>query len=173
MLEPGDAVSRKDWFESERLTVLAVHQDGALVQAGRASPDYPVAPFFVGKAQIVPTPKTLENATWVSGLRLSDAPPSEEDAQTSAASKAAVEESFMRLCEALGIAATEQAFLEGAESRRHAEQDKKRLSFVLRHGLPMRREGAYRYHGVSRPLWHPTPEEAIDAALADDSGDFG
>lgn len=166
MLEPGDAVSRKDWFESERLTVLEVHQDGALVQAGRVSPDYPAAPFFVGKAQIVPTPKTWENATWAP-----DAP--EEDDRTSANPKVAVEESFMRLCEALGIAATEQAFFEGAEIRQCAEQDKKRLSFVLRHGLPMRREGAYRYHGVSRPLWHPTPEEAIDAALTDESGDFG
>lgn len=41
------------------------------------------------------------------------------------------------------------------------------LAFVLRHGVPMTREGRYRYHGVTPVDWHDTPRAAIQAAMAD------
>lgn len=41
------------------------------------------------------------------------------------------------------------------------------LEFVLAHGLPMQRDGKYRYHGVTEPIWHATKVEAIRAAVAD------
>lgn len=43
----------------------------------------------------------------------------------------------------------------------------KALAFVLRHGVPMERRGRYRYHGVTPPVWHATPEAAIEAAMGD------
>lgn len=39
------------------------------------------------------------------------------------------------------------------------------LQFVLANGVPMCREGKYRYHGVSEPIWHDSQEAAIQAAM--------
>lgn len=41
------------------------------------------------------------------------------------------------------------------------------LSFVLANGLPMNRDGLYRYHGVKKIVWHSTAMEAIKAAMKD------
>lgn len=41
------------------------------------------------------------------------------------------------------------------------------LEFVLANGLPLHRNGQYRYHGVSEPIWWPTQLEAISAAIDD------
>ena len=43
-------------------------------------------------------------------------------------------------------------------------EDAARLEFAMRHGMPMERDGQYRYHGFAALGWHPTKIAAIDAA---------
>jgi methylase of polypeptide subunit release factors len=46
------------------------------------------------------------------------------------------------------------------------------LSFVLQHGLPMCRDGKYRYFGMTTPDWYSTKELAICAAINDPGADL-
>ncbi len=46
------------------------------------------------------------------------------------------------------------------------------LAFVLANGLPIHREGRYRYHGVAEPVWHTSARAAIRAAMQDHQADF-
>lgn len=39
------------------------------------------------------------------------------------------------------------------------------LQFVLKNGLPMERDGKFRYHGLSEVVWWPTQNEAIQSAI--------
>jgi hypothetical protein len=78
---------------------------------------------------------------------------------------AAESEAFLRLCEALGIPATSCAHLEGVRLVRELESIRAQLAFILEHGQPMRRDGKFRYHGVTEPVWRDTPQEAIEAAM--------
>lgn len=41
------------------------------------------------------------------------------------------------------------------------------LQFVLANGVPMCREGKYRHHGASEPIWHDSQEAAIQAAMGE------
>lgn len=41
------------------------------------------------------------------------------------------------------------------------------LKFVLAYGVPMKRDGQYRYHGVTAPVWQDTEDAAIRAAIVD------
>jgi hypothetical protein len=41
------------------------------------------------------------------------------------------------------------------------------LEFVLAHGLPMARNGKFRYHGLAEPIWHDSQRAAILAAMAE------
>lgn len=52
-------------------------------------------------------------------------------------------------------------------NRNPAPDAEAQLAFVLAHGLPMVREGKYRYHGVSQVAWYGTAREAVLAAMAD------
>lgn len=47
-----------------------------------------------------------------------------------------------------------------------AQADARRLGFVLANGLPMQRDGQYRYHGHIDVGWHSTQVAAIDAAMS-------
>lgn len=47
----------------------------------------------------------------------------------------------------------------------HTARAEVRLEFVLANGLPMCRDGQYRYHGLGKPEWHPDALAAIDAAI--------
>jgi hypothetical protein len=51
--------------------------------------------------------------------------------------------------------------------RADAYAAREQLDFVLEHGLPMARDGHYRYHGVKAVVWHTTQHEAIIAAMAE------
>jgi hypothetical protein len=43
---------------------------------------------------------------------------------------------------------------------------------VLANGLPIHREGRYRYHGVAEPVWYTSARAAIRAAMQDHQADF-
>lgn len=45
--------------------------------------------------------------------------------------------------------------------------DAARLEFAMSHGLPMERDGLFRYHGFAEQGWHTSKLAAIDAAMAD------
>lgn len=75
-------------------------------------------------------------------------------------------EAFVRLCAALGTQATAHAHLEGTMLVNTLAATRAALDFVLVNGLPMARDGQYRYHGVPEPVWHATQQEAISAAVA-------
>lgn len=51
-----------------------------------------------------------------------------------------------------------------------ATADAVRLEFAMVNGMPMERDGLYRYHGFADFGWHPTKVAAIDAALAAQKG---
>lgn len=74
-------------------------------------------------------------------------------------------EAFVRLCEVLEIPATSCAYLEGARLVTELQNTRAQLAFVLEHGLPMKREGKYRYHGIAEPVWQDNPLAAIRAAM--------
>lgn len=46
------------------------------------------------------------------------------------------------------------------------------LEFIFANGLPMFRDGKYRYHGVSAPAWHDSAQDAVKAAMSDINADF-
>jgi hypothetical protein len=48
--------------------------------------------------------------------------------------------------------------------------DAARLEFAMSHGLPMERDGLFRYHGFAEQGWHTSKLAAIDAAMADKGG---
>lgn len=77
-----------------------------------------------------------------------------------------VEDAFLHVCEVLGIAATSGAFLEARRVVEDAAQTKAEMTFVLANGIPMTREGKYRYQGIGEPVWHDTQGAAIRAAMA-------
>jgi hypothetical protein len=51
------------------------------------------------------------------------------------------------------------------EARVQLNRETARLDFVLKNGLPMEREGEFRYHGGTHLRWFPTQRQAIDAAV--------
>lgn len=62
------------------------------------------------------------------------------------------------------------------EAERELQNTRAQLSFILEHGLPMKRNGKFRYHGIAEPVWHETPQEAIAAAMQEfpaRAGDVG
>lgn len=54
-----------------------------------------------------------------------------------------------------------------SEEINNSQDFEKMLEFVFANGLPMYREGKYRYHGVSETIWWPTQIEAVCAAMND------
>lgn len=54
-----------------------------------------------------------------------------------------------------------------SEHTNNSQNFEKMLEFVFVHGLPMHREGQYRYHGVSEPVWWSTQVDAVCAAIND------
>jgi hypothetical protein len=77
-------------------------------------------------------------------------------------------EEARRAQEASAAAAMSERFRETTaylKVRTELNRETARLDFVLENGLPMERDGQFRYHGWAHLGWFPNPREAIDAAV--------